>query len=192
MDERETSGKTPQELTEKIIDICNTNKISNLFYVPKQPKDDCEAGNCFSNVEKYVKKFGGNLLMGWSITIRTNLFIEAEAHAVWQTSDNEIVDITPNNEDCNQTLFSHQKDMQAIKTPSKYIPLTLSNLVQEYVNLRNEFERIRCSTIGDTLQIPKPLMDRIIEIDNIFLLQVGRNDKCPCESGLKYKRCCGK
>ena len=21
---------------------------------------------------------------------------------------------------------------------------------------------------------------------------VGRNDKCPCDSGLKYKRCCGR
>ena len=23
------------------------------------------------------------------------------------------------------------------------------------------------------------------------LINVGRNDKCPCESGKKYKKCCG-
>jgi len=23
-------------------------------------------------------------------------------------------------------------------------------------------------------------------------LKIGRNDKCPCGSGLKYKKCCGK
>jgi len=192
MEERKTRGKTPQELTDRLIELCNINGMSCLSYISKQPKDDCIAGDCFSNVQKYVEKYGGILLIGWNITARTNLFIEAEAHAVWETSENDIIDITPNNEDCNRILFSRQDDMPVIKTPSKYIPLTSSKLVQEYIDLRNEFERIRCSATGDTLQIPKPLMDKIIEIDNVFLLKVGRNDKCPCESGLKHKRCCGK
>ena len=30
-------------------------------------------------------------------------------------------------------------------------------------------------------------------LSKLFLeVKVGRNDACPCESGRKYKRCCGK
>lgn len=193
MNERETSGITPQLLTENIIEILNNNDIHNLIYIPRQPNDDCEAGNCFTNVEKYVEKLGGNLLMGWAITVRKNLYIECEAHAVWEKTDNQITDITPiDYEDGDQTLFTHQKDMPVVKTPSKYLPITQSELVQEYNNLRNQFEQIRCTIIGETLEIPKHLMDRIICIDNVFLQKVGRNEKCPCGSGIKYKRCCGR
>ncbi|WP_268036263.1 MULTISPECIES: SEC-C metal-binding domain-containing protein [Clostridium] len=33
---------------------------------------------------------------------------------------------------------------------------------------------------------------RISDIQTISLTKVGRNDPCPCESGKKYKKCCGK
>jgi len=193
MNERETNGITPKLLTDKIIEICNNNDINNLFYVSRQLKDDCEAGNCFTNIQKYKELFGGNLLMGWAISVRKNLYIECEAHAVWQTPDDQILDLTPpSHEDGVLTLFSHQKDMPVVKTPSKYIPITQSELVQEYITLRNQFEQIRCTSTGETLQIPKSLMDKIIEIDDIFLLKVGVNEKCPCGSSLKYKKCCGR
>jgi len=32
----------------------------------------------------------------------------------------------------------------------------------------------------------------IIQVDSEALRKVGRNDPCPCGSGKKYKRCCGK
>ncbi len=188
MSERNTIGKTPQVLTEGIIRICDSIGIYDLFYVTQYPKNDCRAGDCFHNVQMYIEKYGGTLLMGWAITVRENLYVECEAHAVWKTIDNDIVDVTPNNEDSNLTLFSHQNDMQPIKTPSKYIPFTESKLVQEYIDLRNQFEKLRCSTGA----IPKTLMYRIIEIDDIFLKKVKPNNMCPCESGLKYRRCCGK
>ncbi len=192
MQERETSGKTPQRLTDEIIHLCNNNGICDLSYIPREPKDDCEEGDCFKNVKKYVAGYGGTALVGWGITSRRNLYLDCEAHAVWQNPDKQIIDITPNSEDCSQTLFSYQKDMEAKRTPSRFIPYTQSPLVKEYIELRNEFERIRCTAVGDTMEIPKQLMDRIIEIDQVFLQKVGRNDACPCGSGFKFKKCCGR
>lgn len=29
------------------------------------------------------------------------------------------------------------------------------------------------------------------ELKPLRLIKIGRNEKCPCDSGLKYKRCCG-
>ncbi len=82
--------------------------------------------------------------MGWDITIQKNLYIECEAHAVWKTNENQIIDITPKDVDGDLTLFSHREDMPVDKTPSKYIPLTESVIVQEYIQLKNQFEQIRC------------------------------------------------
>lgn len=192
MSERETNGVTPLKLSEDIINICKSNDISDLFYMPRQPKDDCEAGDCFKNVKKYVDNYGGSLIMGWGITIRRNLYVECEAHAVWQAPDGQIIDITPPSYDNGtQTLYSHQIDMPVKKTPSRYLPITKSELVKEYIELRNQFEQIRCNA-GETIQIPKFLMHRIIIIEDVFMLKVGRNEKCPCQSGLKYKQCCGR
>lgn len=175
----------------KIVELCDNNGIDDLFYVKKLPESDCIAGNCFSNVQMCIKKFGGTLLMGWSITVRPNIFIEAEAHAIWKKTEDEIIDVTPIDDDSEYTLFSYKEDMLVKKTPSKYIPFTSSELVHEYINLRNQFENIRCSATDDTIQIPATIMNRIIEIDNMFLTKVGVNEKCPCQSGLKYKKCCG-
>ncbi len=192
MNERETNGVTPLTLTEKIIHICESNGISDLFFVPRQPKDDCEEGNCFKNVKKYVDNYGGSLLMGWGINIRKNLYIECEAHAVWQTPDGKIIDITPPSYDNGtETLFSHQANMPVKKTPSRYLPITRSELVKEYIELRNQFEQIRFNS-GETMQIPKSLIHSIFKIDNVFMMKVGRNEMCPCRSGLKYKKCCGR
>lgn len=191
MAKRNTSSKTPSTITDKLVSICNDHKIYELSYVLRQPRSDCEAGNCFTNVQQYVTQYGGELLMGWSVSVRANLYIECEAHAVWKNPQRQIIDITPTDDEFPRTLFSYQKSMHANKTPSLYIPFTNSRLVKEYIELRNEFERLRCSAKGETLEIPAPLMDRIIAIDDIFLQKVGRNDACPCESGLKYKRCCG-
>ncbi|MPM63387.1 hypothetical protein SDC9_110267 [bioreactor metagenome] len=192
MNESETRSCTPLTITEDLIDLCKSNGVQDPFYVSRQPKPDCEEGDCFKNVKKYVARLGGLILVGWAITSRKNLYLECEAHAIWQSPDGENIDITPSNEYFDKTLFSYQGDMLAVKTPSKYLPFTQSTLVAEYMGLRNEFERIRCISVGDTMEIPKILMDRILEIDRIFMIEVGRNKSCPCKSGLKFKHCCGR
>ncbi|HEV56263.1 MAG TPA: hypothetical protein ENN87_02040 [Phycisphaerales bacterium] len=37
-----------------------------------------------------------------------------------------------------------------------------------------------------------PLFDTLSEPESAFDTKVGRNDPCPCGSGKKYKRCCGR
>ena len=36
------------------------------------------------------------------------------------------------------------------------------------------------------------IMAKLTELNSRFEEKVGRNDPCPCGSGLKYKKCCGK
>lgn len=133
-----------------------------------------------------------NFIAGWAISVRANLYVECEAHAIWQTPDNEIIDITPNDEEYSQTLFSPQLNMIVKQKPSIFIPLTQSALVEEYIAIRNQLEELRCSSQEKQFKIPPELTYRMFALDDVFSIKVGRNDKCPCESGLKYKKCCGR
>ena len=50
-------------------------------------------------------------------------------------------------------------------------------------------------TFQDTIDEPeKPAKPRITYYDQPYIAEkkVGRNDPCPCGSGKKYKKCCGK
>lgn len=52
-----------------------------------------------------------------------------------------------------------------------------------------ELERIRgARDIGDAAPLPPDLPS----LDNVFGKGTGRNDPCPCGSGMKYKRCHGR
>lgn len=56
----------------------------------------------------------------------------------------------------------------------------------------NERDRIMCETPGRMCSIPKPMWDRIEDIKAMLHEEVRGNEFCPCQLGLKYKKCCGK
>ena len=58
----------------------------------------------------------------------------------------------------------------------------------------NELRRQICETEYPSESVRKDLLRQINEIAplNVKAPKVGRNDPCPCGSGKKYKKCCGK
>lgn len=72
------------------------------------------------------------------------------------------------------------------------LPLTGSPLVAEYIELMDERDRIMCASADKTYALPKQMYLRIRQIQRILHTEVGRNDSCPCQSGLKYKKCCSR
>jgi len=78
-----------------------------------------------------------------------------------------------------------------IRTASRVYQERLSDnqrrKIHEY-QMKN-IEKIIQSDLGEVL-----LRDSLAEIDKSFFPQrkIGRNEPCPCGSGLKYKKCCGR
>ncbi len=66
------------------------------------------------------------------------------------------------------------------------------SLVAELIGLLNERDRIMCASADRTYALPKEMYLRIMQIQEMLHREVGRNDPCPCQSGLKYKKCCGR
>ena len=51
-------------------------------------------GACYWNVDRHVKAYGGASVQGWQINWLPNLYIEATHHAVWQSADGELIDLS--------------------------------------------------------------------------------------------------
>ena len=75
--------------------------------------------------------------------------------------------------------------------PSIRKKLTSSPLVAEFISLFNERDQIAAEANGNTYTLTTTMLKRMYEIEELLNQKVGRNDPCPCQSGIKYIKCCG-
>ncbi len=186
---------TPAKITEKITKLCN-QLIGGAepVYVPVVAAKQSLPNECFPNVQRMIREQGGCQVNGWAIWQWANILVEAEAHAVWESPEGELIDITPHENGESRILFLRDDGMvyDGNIIASNRSALTDSVLVAEYIRLMNERDRIMREAPGKTYSIPKTLWNRIMEIHVMLHEEVSGNEFCPCRSGLKYKKCCGK
>lgn len=185
---------TPRIITPEIRELCRSISEYEPEYVTVNAAPKSLVNECFQNVDTFVKEHGGQRVLGWSIWQRANVLIEAEAHAVWKSPSGNMVDITPHTNGEASILFLADPKM---KYDGNCIPnirkaLTLSPLVAEFINLYDERDRIAAESEGNTYTLSADMFKRMLEIEQVFNQRVGRNEPCPCQSGIKYKKCCGK
>ena len=186
---------TPVKITDKISELCNrVMPEAEPAYVPVIVQEWSLQNECFPNVERMVKERGGQQVNGWAIWQWANVLVEAEAHAVWESPEGELIDITPHRNGEKEILFLRDDGMiyKGNTIASVRSALTSSPLVAELIQLMEERDRIMCATPGRIYSIPEPLWNRIIEIQIQLQEKVSGNEFCPCQSGLKYKKCCGR
>lgn len=186
---------TPQKVSDKIIELCNKAvPEAEPVYVPVKAAVWSRLHECFLNVQQMVREEGGQQVNGWVVWQWANIAVTLEAHAVWESPERKLVDITPH--DCGEGEILFLRD-DAVVYSGKPIgsirqALTTSPLVAELIELMNERDRILCAAPGRLCKMPKSLLIRIRQIQETLHREVGRNDPCPCQSGLKYKKCCGR
>lgn len=193
---------TPVAISEEVKQFCKSICNEPPQYVSVMPEPGATPHNCFPNVDKKVEISGGKRVNGWAIWQLANVYIEAEAHAVWQNNDMSLIDITPHDDGEKQIVFLQDPTLryQGKKIPSKKAPLTNSPLAHEYVALSNETQAIilehlsgeRITPEDPNYQRLKYIYNRQRELNALFKSSAGRNEPCPCGSGLKYKKCCGR
>lgn len=186
---------TPARITQVIIDFCaSITSDSSPEYIDVCPAPWAALNECFNNVYRMVKQYGGSMISGWAVWQRGNMLLDAEAHAIWRAPDGKLIDITPHSYNEKRILFLFDSSVcyQGITIPSHRQALTDSPLVAEFIRLYSERDHImQTSTLGNVYVMPADLHNRINALQLIFSQEVGRNDPCPCGSGLKYKKCCG-
>lgn len=186
---------TPARITQVIIDFCaSITSDSSPEYIDVCPAPWAALNECFNNVYRMVKQYGGSMISGWAVWQRGNMLLDAEAHAIWRAPDGKLIDITPHSYNEKRILFLFDSSVcyQGITIPSHRQALTDSPLVAEFIRLYSERDHfMQSSTLGNVYVMPADLHNRINALQFLFSQEVGRNDPCPCGSGLKYKKCCG-
>lgn len=183
---------TPRIITQQIMELCQSISEYEPVYVSVKANPESRLNECFPNVAEHVREYGGQSVLGRCIWQRANILIEAEAHAVWRSPNGDLMDITSHINDEESILFLIDPQMvySGNCIPSIRKALTSSPLVAEFITLFNDRDQIAAEA-KDTYTLTTVMLKRMYEIEWLLNQQVGRNDPCPCQSGIKYKKCCG-
>lgn len=192
---------TPECITPAIKELCEkqVGKVAPV-YLPVIPKPWCLELECFNNVYQTVRRLGGKPVYGWTVWQWANLYVELEAHSIWETPEGELIDVTPHEGNDKEILFIRDNKMTDTGEKVKNIRLALTNspLVAEFISLSDERDTLLCNcypyrTLSrQELEVLRELEMRREEIKEIFYRKTKPNEPCPCGSGMKYKKCCGK
>ena len=203
----------PRSIDANVVDLCRMIHPTNVpVFVRLRPEKDCIPLECFPNVKNKVSREGGRIVYGWSIT-QDSLLIEGEHHAVYEPPDSaEWIDITPPQDEVRftETLFLPDEEAVedstgSIRRDNVRMPLIDDVRVDEIISMYALRNQIMNSVPGTgELKVSGERARLLIKIEeNIAKLamsiasdrtrnKVGRNDPCPCGSGTKFKKCCGR
>lgn len=193
---------TPVRVTDKIMELCS-RIVPDVHpeYIPVAVQKWSRPMECFPNVERMVQEQGGQQVNGWAIWQWANILVEAEAHSVWQSPEGQLMDITPHDNGESQILFLCDDSMvySGQQIGNVRLAITGSPLAAELIDLSQQTEAAMSNYKPGT-KIPveelqkrlAPIVVRKQEIIVQMNQKAGRNDSCPCQSGLKYKKCCGR
>jgi hypothetical protein len=203
------NATTPSEITPLVRDFCASFTHSDPEYVPVMPEG--KPACCYPNVKAKVETEGGEIIYGRTIWLAEGL-IEAEWHTVWKNGD-KLVDITAKPDGEKRILFVRTDEVWDGVTVWPNIRKVLVNNpdLLRLLAIQEEIERNTSRTkdgqirydLGSALgkliskNQPRPRsqtqpLSRSQTQPPPPKYRAGRNEPCPCRSGLKFKRCCGR
>lgn len=192
---------TPQRIDKTVIDFCRGINARQPEYVPVLPEQDAKTGECFHNVLRQVERNGGAIEYGWHIAIWPGVYIEGEHHAVWRAPDGRAIDVTPPADGVQRILFLPDPERVYDYAGERRLDnirkaLTNDPDVREFLALAAEQTAlIENNSIGLAVTVPRDQLAALARRQHHHYRAILRkflrpNDPCPCNSGLKYKRCC--
>ncbi|MGE0079619.1 MAG: SEC-C domain-containing protein [Bacteroidales bacterium] len=172
-------------------------------YVPIKVENYSTINNCFYNLIDKVSIDKGKIIYGWKIH-QTKLLLEAERHAVWKSPSGELVDITPDEEYSDKTLFLEEDNgwtYEGQYSDNIRINITDNPLVDDFILLCESITKLwqtgkRKSKLEIEILEPVVNLIHLLEKDKIdrelfILSNSNRESNCYCGSLLKYKDCHG-
>jgi hypothetical protein len=189
---------TPAEITDEILEVCSEiDPNSKPVFVSVVPAAGARHGYCMTDVPLFAEKNGGSVQFGWIIWQCLKVVLEAEFHACWIDEDNRLLDVVPKPD--NETIILFLPDSRRVYQ-HKPIPNCRKVLVDNDYTRRWLMSGLKKEEImakhfkNDEVDAPAAAakFERWVSLLPPGQPKIGRNDPCPCGSGEKYKRCCGR
>ena len=185
---------------EKLIENLNCN--TEPVYVNCDPEEGEEIVNCFPIVEKRVQKSGGSLVLGWAIW-KGILLVEAEFHAVWKTSEGNLVDISPRILPFKKILFvpDLKAKYEGKQVDNVRINIVGNGVVDDFIQMweakfKIENKGDRAYQYGSDVKYDKEektalrmLQEFGMGLERMAMQGLSYKAPCFCRSSKKYKNC---
>lgn len=199
--------RTPSTITAEVHDLtAGINGEETPVFVRYRPTPKALPQECYANVDHQVATARGRSVVGWAIWEWNEVFVEAEHHAVWEGPDG-LIDITPHGIPIERVLFlpdptAPYLGTEAPRRPNRRVVISRSAATMRFlaaIDARNLWmERFAA---GELVQLThgqanemKSLEAKAMEAQaDLLIAQAnakGRNDRCLCGSGRKFKSCC--
>lgn len=110
-----------------------------------------QASDCYRNVAKRVQMDGGRMRVGWMLRMLPETYLCAEHHAVWETPEGQLVDVTqPANTSMGRpatTLLLDERvevhpDRNTPNVKCRFVQLTDSPRTAKFIECYGEFHAI--------------------------------------------------
>lgn len=208
---------TPATITPEILTLCRSLAATSVpEYVVVKPSPSARQMECYPNVERQIASSGGSIIYGWQIWEWSEVYLEAEFHAVWKTPAGELVDLTPKDQPTPRILFLEDpaRKYENRMVPNVVFPLSEKPEVLELVaacNVTGSFLEENLLD-GNQMALTTHIRYQALQhkkqqaMEKVRRLQksmpgspepkekqrnTSRNHRCYCGSGKKYKKCHG-
>ena len=198
---------TPKTIHRGVLQLCDKIRPGvKPIFVPIEPHPRALQNDCFPNVGLKIADQGGQILHGWRILELPGFFIEAEFHAVWAAPDGSLLDVSPKRPGQTHILFLPDPEktfdeksltrrdnirMALMNHPAVHAFLAHAEGIFQYEEKHTLPNNPRQFAADKEEYLRLEQRKRQLEME-MTALQPGRNDPCPCGSGLKFKKCCAK
>lgn len=190
MSENNDKCSTPKLISDDVRRLLRKIGTSqDPFYVSVAPVPGARPAECHANVRVTVQNNGGEHILGWIIWEWPGKLIEGQLHSIYRSASGEYVDVTPQPDGERTILFCPDASYAYSGVQPDNVRLVLSDD-------RETLRRVRIAEQRHRLHLQYRMPDgrsQMPATEYLALLQknTGRNDQCPCESGKKFKSCCG-
>lgn len=199
---------TPLEIDADVRVFCKEIALGQQpSFIELRPTETAKYGECYHNVQEHIGTHGGSVVFGWAIWQWRYVFLEAEHHAVWQSHNGSLLDITPNDHWVSRILFlpdplhpynylseeiieNRHKNLSGIREVDEFLGLGLKKKLILRKNASNGYVQLAGDDLTDFENIDLRSAILRSQILNKIGKKIGRNDKCLCSSGKKFKACC--
>jgi hypothetical protein len=178
------------------------NATHEQIYVDIEPEQDAIESDCVNIVAKKVAEAGGKRILGWQIW-KTNNIVEAEFHAVWETPDGDLKDLTPKPISDKQILFVEDENLvyEGKQINNIRLNYTKNPLADDFIKVCNakfSFENKGERAFTHELKLRGNEAEKLLYLNDIkklleqmLLRNCTKKSICLCGSGKIYTSCHG-
>ncbi|MBN9299880.1 MAG: hypothetical protein J0I41_22960 [Filimonas sp.] len=133
-------------IIQKIVDTIDSDY--EILSVPLRAEHYAQFSNCYAGVTEKVRRSGGRVQYGWLVA-HTHFLCEAVHHAVWESPDGALLDVTPYHKPTDSILFIPDDRYIYDGVPIDNVRINVSGklIVDDFIIIAHLVERIRANGI---------------------------------------------